>query len=539
MQERICMEKRKRVLIFCIILLLQCLVIAAWGTQKVRLNIDEMFTMEGVRQGGQSMRYWDMTEDFYGKEHSYQEFSDHMTVTTDGLFLYQGMSEVSDALLHRDIYYSLINLLSTVRPERIPWPVGVGLNLLFFVVSQILLYSIAKEILGEAGALATVTMYGFSTGAISTVLYVRCYMLLTLYVLLLIYLYLRFMAAEKGWQKVLYIVSTELLAFLCYRTHQFGVILFGAITALFVLYMIGSRKKNLIWLAAGYGLSVLLGIRVVLPRVQGFFGDGVAAVFYKSVRDMSGERFAANIIQMFCIVAQHLFVRVRIMLLFAAVMLLLYGRIMYIRRKNVERCEEKGDRNQFVMIAIFMICVAIYYGILIMGGAVAWKYLSPVYPLIVLAFMSMLFRIGRAMNPSFRVKAATAAAGILLTLVSYDANHVSELFAEEAGMREILETQYSGINGIMVHHDVQGDGENCLYEAAALWPEESNVLVLQHHMILEKGLFEYRDDDKILLWLTADFDREESIELFKACTDYTNIRPVLNTDHVWVYECSK
>ena len=86
---------------------------------------------------------------------------------------------------------------------------------------------------------------------------------------------------------------------------------------------------------------------------------------------------------------------------------------------------------------------------------------------------------------------------------------------------------------------MQGDGEVYLYEAAALWPEESNVLVLQHHMIMEKGLFECRDDDRILLWLTADFDREESISLFKECTDYRNFELVLNTDHVWVYECWK
>ncbi len=538
MQESIRMEKKKRILIFGVILLLQCLVIVAWGTQKTRLNIDEMFTMEGVKQSGQSMGYWDKAEDFYGREHTYQEFLEHMTVTTEDLLLHKGIVEVGNALLHKEFYYALLNLVSTVHPGQIPWTVGVGVNLLFFIAAQVLLYLIARKILGEAGALATVVMYGFSTGAISTVLYVRCYMLLTLYVLLSIYLYMQFMDAEKGWQRILYIVSLEFLAFLCYRTHQFGTILFAIITAVFVLYMIGGRKgKCLIWLAAGYGFPALLGIRIILPRLSGFFDGGVAPIFYSSVRNMSGERFAGNVVQMLCIVAQHFFVRVRIMLLIAVVLFLLYGRIVYMRRKNVEGCE-RGERNHFVMI-LFVIMVVLYYGILIMGGAIDWKYLSPVYPLIALVFMSMVIPIGRAMNLSFRVKAAVAVFGMLLTFVSYDAQHVSELFAEEAGMRDALEAQYSGVNGIMVHHDVQGDGENCLYEAATLWPEDSNILVLQHHMILEKGLFTCRDDDKILLWLTADFDREETIDLFQVCTNYTDFKLILNTDHVWVYECNK
>jgi hypothetical protein len=533
------MGKKKTIAVFCLILILQCFFILLWGTQKVRLNVDEMFTMEGVKQGGRGKWYWDIAEDFYGNEYTYQKFLDHMTVTAEDLLLYQGMSEVYDALMHRTFYYSLLNLVSTMNPNHIPWTVGVGLNLLLFIFSQVILYLIARRTLGEAGALGTMVIYGFSAGAISTVLYVRCYMLLTMYVLLLFFLYSKFMDTERGWKKLLYIVSLGFLAFLCYRTHQFGTILFGIITALFILYMIKSRNKNaLIWLAAGYGIPFLLGFKIIFPKLQNFFAGGIATLFYSIVHNMDAKQLTLYLVKVLCNMAQHLFVRVGILLLLVAVMILLYGRILYVHRKNAGQCKD-AINIKWPLPVISVITVAAYYGILAMGSAVAWKYLSPVYPLIVLVFVSIMVWISRTMGLPFRTKAVIVAAGMALMLASYDTQHISELFAEEAGMRDILEDKYHGLNGILIHHDVQGDGEVYLYEAAALWPEESNVLVLQHHMIMEKGLFECRDDDRILLWLTADFDRDESISLFKECTDYRNFELVLNTDHVWVYECWK
>lgn len=533
------MGKKKIIGAFCLILLLQCFVILIWGTQKVRLNVDEMFTMEGVKQGGRGKQYWDIGEDFYGKEYTYKDFLDHMTVTTEELLLYQGISEVYDALMYRTFYYTLLNLISTMSPNQISWNIGVGLNLFFFVLSQVLLYLIARKTVGETGALGIVAVYGFSAGAISTVLYVRCYMLLTMYVLLLFFLYLKFMDAEKGWQKLLYIISLEFLAFLCYRIHQFGTILFAIITALFLLDMIISKRKNsLIWLAAGYGIPFLLGINIILPKLQIFFTGGIATLFYRIVHNMSVANLFIYLVKVISNMANHLFVGVGFLLLLMAVMAFLCGRILYARCKNGEWHKDTVDFNWSVPV-ISLITVAIYYGILAMGSAVAWKYLSPVYPLIALAFMSVVIWLVRSLRLTMRGKAVMMVIGVALTLASYDTAHISELFAEEAGIRDMLEAKYHGINGIMIHHDVQGDGEVYLYEAAALWPEESEVLVLQHHMILEDGLFEYRDDDRILLWLTADFDRDESISLFKERTDYTEFELILNTDHVWVYECWK
>lgn len=201
-------------------------------------------------------------------------------------------------------------------------------------------------------------------------------------------------------------------------------------------------------------------------------------------------------------------------------------------------CRDSELKEKTVLLGTVIIIV-VYELMLVLGGAVAWRYMSPIYPFIavILGVIFSLACIDSRVSKS--VKTVILAIVVCIPIISYGMHHVSEMYTGEKAMREELVANYHGVNGIMVHHDVQGDGENCLYEAATLWPEESEVLVLQHHMILEDGLFEYRDDDRILLWLTADFDRDESISLFKECTDYRNFELVLNTDHVWVYECWK
>lgn len=532
MQVNLHVSEKKNILIFCVVLLLQCFVIIAWGTQKERMHVDEMFTMEGIKKEGASMRYWDLEEDFYGTEHNKKEFLERMTVNEDDLIIKKGIIYVVESLLHEELYYTFINLLSSISLGHIPWAICVGFNLVCFLVTQIILYGIVKEDFGDISALLTTAIYGFSAGGISTVLYARCYMMLIMLEMLLIYAFHRFIKSQKTWQRILYIICSEVLAFFSYRTHQFGMILFLLTTGLAVLYMLIKKNWNLLlWLGAGYGIPCLLGYKIIWNRIRAFFVSGVAPTFYHNLTDTPISRRITYMKELLNTIAEHMFCNMWIMLLIFA--LICY----YLISIKIWRTDSALKEMAVILAAIIIV---VFYGLmLILGGAIAWRYISSMYPFIAVLLGVMVSMACTDISIPKSVKSVILSMIICIPLISYGVHRVSEMYTGEEALRQELEAHYQGVNGIMVHHDLQGDGENYLYEAATLWPEESNVLVLQHHMILEKGLFEYRDDDKILLWLTADFDREESIELFKKCTDYTDIRPILNTEHVWVYECNK
>lgn len=532
MQGNLHLDEKKSILIFCVVLILQCLVIVAWGTQKERMHVDEMFTMEGVKKEGAGMQYWDLEEDFYGTEHTREEFLKRMIVEEDDLIIKGGTAHVVEKLLHGDIYYVLINLLSSIWPGYIPWVIGAGFNLLCFLVAQIILYQIVKEDFGNICALFTTAIYGFSAGGISTVLYARCYMMLIMFEILLIYVFHRFVKTKKPWQRMLCIIYTEALAYFLYRTHQFGVILFLLTIGLAVLYMLIKKKwELLLWLGAGYGIPGLLGYRIIWHRVRAFFVGGVSQTFYNSLFNTPISWRITYVKGLFSIIAEHMFGNIWIMLIVTVVICL------YLIRIKIWHGDSMLKEKTAVLGTVIIIVA--YELMLVLGGAIAWRYINPIYPFIavLLGAVVSLACVDTGISKSAKIVIWVVTACI--PIISYGMHSVSEMYTGEKAMREELEENYHGVNGIMVHHDMQGDGENWLYEAATLWPSESEVLVLQHHMIMEKGLFECRDDDRILLWLTADFDRDESISLFKECTDYRNFELVLNTDHVWVYECWK
>ena len=532
------MGKRINIWLFCVIIIAQCIVIVFWGTQKERMHVDEMFTMEGAKQSGYSMRYWDLDEDYYGSEHTSQEFWGRLTVNEDDLILRNGISEAGKALAERNFYYTILNLVSTSWPGQVPWILGVGLNLLFFIISQFFLYLITKVLIGDSGALITVLIYGFSAGAISTVLYVRCYMMLTMYALSLFYIYIRFFNEAMVWKKILCIFLFEILAVLCYRTHQFGTILFAVITFLFILYVLYKKdKRSILWMLIGYGIPCLAGWKIILNKLIAFFSMGVAPLYYNSVKRLTWLTLKKRVISLTCTVAEHLAVNIWVFL-FGLVVIMLLFLCKHQKREQAGPREESKRTDQELGILVIGF-VGIYYCIMITGDAVPWRYLSLAYPFVVLGMVWCINRLFPNLSGERYGRIVMAIVFLCITAVSYNAGHISELYSGEEAMREELEEKYHGINGIMVHHDFQGIGENWLYEAATLWPQESHVLVIHNKSLRERELNYIREDDKILLWLTVDYDREEAMEWFLECTEYTTIEPVLHTENIWVYECRK
>ena len=472
------MGNRKTLQIFYMMLIIQCFVIVIWAGQKERLNVDEMFTMEGAKQDGVGMRYWDLEEGFYGREHSNEEFLEHMTVYSDELLINQGIVRIGERLIHGEFYYVMVNLAASIRPGYIPWETGAGMNLLFFLIAQIVLFQVVKGIFGGTCALYSSAIYGFSAGAISTVLYVRCYMMIVMCVLLLIYVYLKLINANRRWQKAACVLGLYFLAGISYLVHQFGMILFVIITMLFVLYILVSKKKNaLFWIISGYCVPVLLMYKIVFARVKDFFASGVSTIFWGSVRSISIERTVRYIKELLCAIAGHLFANIWIMALVMSGFLFLF---LWAGKRH-----KKLTLNEKLIVVLLTMIIIVYYTIIIAGGAISWKYFCPVYPMIAILMGVAASSVFTALEKSVMCRSAMVIVGICIVAVSYGSGQVSELFRGEKAMREEMEERYHGINGIMVHHDCTGTGENRLYEAATLWPQESNVLVIQNKVLQE------------------------------------------------------
>ena len=523
-------NKNKYPIILVAIIFLQCLVIIYWAKQKNIGFVDEYFTLEGAAQGGATMQYWDTHGEFYGNEHNREEFYEFLTTHEEDLLIRQGVSEVVNAFVNRNFYYSCVNLAFSLLPGVLTKWVGIMMNVLLFWGIQGLLYKICTVLADKQTGLLVIVIYGFSAGAISMVTYIRCYLMLAFFSLLVFGIQLYYVRCTTYLKRIVCILTNLVLFAIGYKIHQFGVVLYGLIIffSLAFLFLKGQKSK-FIWMVLGYVIPIM----IILPRfvelVRGFLFGGEGTVFIRSLSNMNMEQFTRNWDIDLNWIINHLFANKSIVWI-----LFIFLFLIWQKGKDKRTClKAKTDNFEWLVWIPTLLC---YFLFLVIGGAVAWRYVSPIYPFVVLCIVFAFKKINGTIDLKDFNTILFVGIFIVCSVTSWNDEHISDLYLDKDELQYQVNEKYKDVNGIMIHH---GLSQNWLYEAASYWPEGSNVLVTTQAELYD-GSFDYeRDDEKILLWLSIDYDNEEIIDLFKECTDYQKIRGAFTTDALRVYECMK
>lgn len=523
-------NKNKYSVMLVLIVFFQCLLIFYWADQKNIGFVDEYFTLEGAAQGGAGMQYWDTHGEFYGLEHNREEFFEFLTTWEEDLLVKQGGSELVNAFVNRDFYYTCVNLAFSILPGVLTKWVGILLNVFLFLGVQGLLYKISTIFADRKSGLLVAAIYGFSAGAVSMVTYIRCYLMLAFFSLLVFGLQMYYARCTTYLKRITCIFANLLLLVIGYKIHQFGVILYGLIILFSMLNLLVKRDKSkFVWMIMGYIIPVILAFPMVLEKAKSFVSGGSGKVFKHSVLNMNGETFSQSLENNIGFIINHLFGNMGISLVLCILLFLIW------KQSKEKNSYLKLSVNDFEWL-VWGVIIVCYLLILILGGAEAWRYVSPIYPFAIM-FIVLCFR---KFNGTINVKDFNTLLFIgifaVCSITSWNGEHISDLYLEKDELQYQVNEAYEDVNGIMIHH---GLSQNWLYEAASYWPEGSNVLVTTEAGLYD-GSFDYaRDDDRILLWLSIDYDNEEIIDLFKDCTDYQKIRLVFTTDALRVYECNK
>lgn len=532
--------------IFTALLLLQCIVIIIFGYQKEWYHVDEMLTFEGSAHSGYPMRYWDLGDDFYNQEHTHDEFIEWLTTEKNSIVLNQGMTETIDAIVNRNLYYTIINMASIIS-QGIPtkWT-GIYINLLFFLATQIILFKLTDIFTNSkvCSILAT-GIYGFSAGAISTVLYIRCYMIVTFLSVFICWLLTKFLSEQQIGKKLICLLGFCIAVFFSYRIHMFSMVHLGLIFFVLLLYLLWTKSYKYmkdIFIAFGIpGILAVLCIGIFIPQMLISYVRGAGTLFLNNkVKEYGLKIVLKNIKRLMGVIGTHLFFNTFICAVITFLCLVVLICIFYKWKKMKKEGMEWKKDTLILMPVAFVVFFLIF---LLIEGVHEWRYTSSLYPYIILTVVILIWYMIK--NSVILLKYRTQILGIivctfiLITGLSYNGQHISELYVGWEEQQSFFEDNYHGVNGIMVHHDMQGYGYNWLYEAASLWPQDSNVLIIQKKVLENKEFCYQRDDKKILLWLTVDYDNEKILSLIREQTDYEDIRLVYNTGHLLIYECNK
>lgn len=120
-----------------------------------------------------------------------QDFKEYLTVSSEERFDYGNVIENLKQDTAPPLFSLLLHTVSSIFPGEYSQWYGFAINLVAFVVAQVFMYKLLKKLTGdEKWALLGLALYGFSVGAVSTVIFIRHYMLLTMFGIMTAYFHL-------------------------------------------------------------------------------------------------------------------------------------------------------------------------------------------------------------------------------------------------------------------------------------------------------------------------------------------------------------
>ena len=472
--------------VLLIVMAVQVSMIWFWTMRKTNLFADELLSF------GYAHSYtFDREDVVYIYETSDWEYEtwvdnralrDHLEVSEEESLLSQPPLTALSLLLNGRNYFGILNLLmSVLAPDSISIYPGVLLNILLFVVSQLLTYRIAKEMSGSCyAALFAVVMYGFSTMAVSITIFIRFYSLVTALFLGVIRLHQIMWRTKKPVVFELLTAASMALCFLAMKNSELVFILTGALIVSFSLTLLGKGQyRKALWyllttVPAGlyYAIKKTYYLDILLHPANYTEKKWPVDIMTNSVLGMTPAVFVSNAKKQFGVVATSLVGSRYLCWGFAGVLLIMLGIRLARREKDPpEPPEDKCRRGCFWVI---LGTTAIYLLFAILTASPVNRYLSFVFPLISILLwcgIALLASDNAVRNWAFLLCAALTVCGAVLQ----QAVHHNYSYFYPGDKEAVEAVEDSGVQDtIFVFSDVFA-GEHAIYDFVNLLPDTARV----------------------------------------------------------------
>lgn len=362
--------------IFIAVIVLQVIAALYFCEKKQGTHYDEKYSYysSNVTNGlhpsdGEWMSGEDIRREFY---------------VSDGYeFNYKMVNLMQTYDVHPPLYYNVLHTVCSLTPGIYSKWQGLLVNIIFFVLSLIILGRIA-DILGGKNpyiTLITMALFGFSPAIYSGVTFIRMYMMLTFLCLLSFLIHLKALEKDEviSAKFLIYMVATTYLGFL---THYYFIVFLFFEAAYMSLYLLFKQKKikaSFIYggcVTGGLLLAVISYPASLRHIFRGYRGTEAIGSFFDlgNLKDRAGLFIG--------LLQEYLLCNTFYILLL--VLLVLYVSYGYIKKtKNFILSKEM----------IFLVAVVLGYFLVVLKTALmnyeeAVRYEMPVYGLMILLITS-------------------------------------------------------------------------------------------------------------------------------------------------------
>lgn len=239
---------------------------------KVNYHVDEIFSYGHANSSEGAFLVKGINADFdsdslkllYNHWLDISVIHNYLTVQPAEQFKYKHIFENMALGVHPPLFYILLHTICSFTPEIISKWQGAVLNIPLWICLLIMIYKLAKRFLKDKYlALLSVAFYAYSQTGLNTVLYIRGYLMQTLWAVCLLYEMIYVLQEKETTKRQWFLIFLySLLGMLT----QYNSIIYSAIIGIIIGcgLLLQKRYKHLILLALMLLLS-LIGLFVIFP----------------------------------------------------------------------------------------------------------------------------------------------------------------------------------------------------------------------------------------------------------------------------------
>ncbi|MFL2080020.1 hypothetical protein [Marinilactibacillus psychrotolerans] len=366
--------------VFITTLLILIFILVYFSSLKVGFHIDEIYTF-GL-SNGEFTPFPYLSEQWINPSYYY----DYLTVDSNDAFNYTSVYYNQTQDVHPPLFYFLTHFFHSIFTEQFTHWINNGINIIFYLLIFILIYKISMQVIQNRWFSYSVSLFwGLSIGAISSVMFLRMYVMLTFFCISLLLLSLKYLDSYSIFRNLIYIFITIFLGAL--TQYYFFVYSFFTIGILCILLIIRKKFKKFILV----GITSLLGILsayIFFPSMVDHIKNsdrGVEA--FENVSTNSN-----NLIEFLKIVNQDLFGNLAFIIGPTFIILILIYFIIRLSRKQVQLIDISNIMHRAELLSLIFIPAIIYF-VLIQKIAPYQlsRYIFNIYPNFIIGFSLILY----------------------------------------------------------------------------------------------------------------------------------------------------
>lgn len=518
--KKLCSGRAKKAVIICV-LLIQAALIVFWAGQRSNYYIDELFSFGSAHAyalpkenavyitSSEKWQYEEWIENSVLKE--------ELEITSKESLLSRPPLRAIRLILTGRNYHGILNvLMSAFSPGKVSAYPAAVLNLILFLFTQLVLYSTMKRLTGSFSiSLLTILMYGFSAMAISTVLYVRFYMLVTLLLLALVCIHQIMWQEERLLRCELLTVLGMALIYLAMKDSELVFILAGSlVTAYAVALIIGRQfKKAVFYIVTVFPVSIAYAViktnffDIVLHPSNYVMGDGAEAWMTDKLLTVNKERLISLVFKYLGWVSDLLFGSWYVLCCFLVLILILLEIWLFGKKRHSRlQASPEGRRRGFIWV-IAAVC-AVYYVFSLLVAIPAERYFMYYFPLLAILLWKLLHELTRGLRYRREVLLVCCALVCIgaAALQIVRPEKIDFVYRED---RPLIRTvQDSGIQSVIVIYTGERDSNHSAYDCLNLMPDTARLYPIdryRHHIDASEC------PDKLLIWIHGDRQPEPYI----------------------------